>query len=90
MSDQVADYWAKQEKSDFAAVVQPFLSDASSDNFTIDFLSMVRAIKISWLLVMIVVISVDHTKRALTLVMGCKLVQCRCCTCMCIKPFNCI
>ena len=45
MSHQVAAYWAKQKKSDFTTVVQPFLSAASSDNFTIEFLSMVRAIK---------------------------------------------
>ena len=41
ISHQVAAYWANQKKSDFAVVVQPFFSNASADNFTIDFLSMV-------------------------------------------------
>ena len=38
---QVAAYWAEQKLSDFAAVVQPFFSEAKADSFSIDFLSMV-------------------------------------------------
>lgn len=36
----MAAYWANQKISDFAAVVQPFFSEAKADSFSIDFLSM--------------------------------------------------
>ena len=39
----MAAYWAEQKLDDFAAVVQPFLSGATADNFTIDFLSSVSS-----------------------------------------------
>lgn len=39
---QVAAEWAAKKLPEFAAVVQPFLSEATVNNFTIDFLSDVR------------------------------------------------
>lgn len=41
---KVAAWWAEQQYEDFAAVTQPFFSEAKADNFTIDFLSNVKKI----------------------------------------------
>lgn len=39
LSVQVALEYAQKKYDDFAAIVQPFFSNAKSDNFTVDFLS---------------------------------------------------
>ena len=41
LSIQVALEYAQKKYDDFAAIVQPFFSNAKSDNFTVDFLSYV-------------------------------------------------
>ena len=46
-SVQVALEYAQKKYDDFAAIVQPFFSDAKSDNFTVDFLSTVSSITYS-------------------------------------------
>ena len=38
---QVALEYAQKKYDDFAAIVQPFFSNAKSDNFTVDFVSYV-------------------------------------------------
>ena len=38
---QIAAYYAQQNYDDFAVVIQPFVSNAKSDKFPIDFLSNV-------------------------------------------------
>ena len=43
LSVQVALEYAQKKYDDFAAIVQPFFSDAKSDNFTVDFLSTVSS-----------------------------------------------
>ena len=39
---QIAAYYAEQNYDDFAVVIQPFVSNAKSDKFSIDYLSNVR------------------------------------------------
>ena len=41
LSMQVALEYAQKKYTDFAAIVQPFFSNAKSDNFTVDFVSYV-------------------------------------------------
>ena len=38
---QVAEWWAEQHYDDFAAVVQPFFSGITAQNFSIEFISTV-------------------------------------------------
>jgi hypothetical protein len=39
---QIAAHYAQQNYEDFAVVIQPFVSNAKSDKFSIDYLSNVR------------------------------------------------